>query len=1309
MFEIVLIPQIVNAKEHAKLFDCVKYNNTENNTYLFNENTDLQVIIPSDAIYFNGHYYKIFTETMNWSEAKKYCEEIDGHLVTITSADEQAFIETINMNNYNLWIGAYRDELFNWYWVTGEEWDYTNWADGEPNDSNNVVANENCVALWSKLWNDLNQNNLSEQRGYICEWDNAPLGDSRLYNGHTYQIFSINIATWEDVNLYCKELGGHLATITTPEENNFLFEMMLDCGYQNAYFGLSDSENEGDWKWVTDELFSYSNWHSGEPNSENSSENYAMFFYKFSDGTWNDGDFNNNMNGNITFICEWDEPHYNQQKYKLFDLSMTWNEAKEYCEHINGHLVTITSQEEQNYLQFLIGNGNKGQYWIGGYKQDDEWAWITDEKWNYSNWANGEPNNEENDECCIEIINKPFSTLTFGEWNDLNPSGDPGTTCDIDNIGFICEWDNGIFSPPVLVTPEPDEPLPPVTRTITAEYSGGTGIICDADYNAYSTDSFMFFATLTNMFQDGDLNRNDCSAYNVKAEITLPDGFSFDKTSKVSSKTYTFDEISIMDNIIETVYLQKPPIGKSTAKIHITADNAKEVNSSYEFNIDKYEFNADVYRADFLTKSDLGSKMENTYFNLPESPSQKLVKAAKENGLDFATNTWAAFMNTMDIADNPSKILDYAIEEADMYEAIIMSMFESSVDYKVMGYINDDTTKKSKKLMDLITSEMKDVYQMTNFDWDKMSAKERQLLADNISNFFKRDNSAIATTAKISSVTGNVLKYAGDAQSAIETIVSYYNMWCLSDAMKQILDDMYIESLSYNNSALSQAILNCTSIINSGAAEFAASMTGYATLAVGKDLAQFAFDKFWGKVKTAFQVSYPGAFLLHATYTASKYITGVCFNADAIEEKYCKMEALVNMENVLMSVYNTEKNNFKAANSPYTAEVYNSAVDVMFNMLDIDCDYAIAFADAIDSSLFGKISAALGDKTIEDFKKSVRSIQSSTFDFHETVLIYWIGELEKDGNDRYKEYLPLFDESWERVKKRYNINCPVDVYVFDTDGVLVGSVVDNVPYCRSDANITIATEGDKKTIYMYGDSQYKIVYEGNDTGTMDIAVTEYDDNNSSRNVYFNGLELKDGLKYTSTENGTVSEDNAYVLTNESEENITPDYDSQTASDSGTYTVSIERGYFIEDTAVSRTLHTGENAEIAAYVPDGYKFDGWTSDVGEDIFEDASSAATKIYMVGHDVNITAHIVENPRLQIADKTNTSVTVKALSCDDINDGTVILAVYDDNGVLKNIYTKDFAQEVMFDNIDLTACTVKAMLWDSLNGMTPLADTAD
>ena len=129
------------------------------------------------------------------------------------------------------------------------------------------------------------------------------------YNGHYYLVISSeDVNSFEEARIFCKSVGGYLAIIDNEEENVFLYDYMVSEGYKNAYFGLTDREEEGTWKLIDGNMPSYTNWHTGEPNSENPDEDYAMFYYKFTDGSWNDGDFGNNtVNGGKVFICEWDE------------------------------------------------------------------------------------------------------------------------------------------------------------------------------------------------------------------------------------------------------------------------------------------------------------------------------------------------------------------------------------------------------------------------------------------------------------------------------------------------------------------------------------------------------------------------------------------------------------------------------------------------------------------------------------------------------------------------------------------------------------------------------------------------------------------------------------------------------------------------------------------------------------------------------------------------------------------------------------------------------------------------------------------
>ena len=132
--------------------------------------------------------------------------------------------------------------------------------------------------------------------------------DAIEINTHYYEFYRLpEISTWESAEEYCRSVGGHLAVISSEEENNALFALMVERGYKNAYFGYTDRENEGNWHWIDGYTSDYVNWASIEPNSDNSHEDYAMFYWKYPDGKWNDGDFGRNtVNGDTVFICEWD-------------------------------------------------------------------------------------------------------------------------------------------------------------------------------------------------------------------------------------------------------------------------------------------------------------------------------------------------------------------------------------------------------------------------------------------------------------------------------------------------------------------------------------------------------------------------------------------------------------------------------------------------------------------------------------------------------------------------------------------------------------------------------------------------------------------------------------------------------------------------------------------------------------------------------------------------------------------------------------------------------------------------------------------
>lgn len=118
------------------------------------------------------------------------------------------------------------------------------------------------------------------------------------FQNNAYIVLSLDeVTSWEAAGAYCAQQGGHLATIDSQAENDYVSSLLTEAGVGTAFLGLS--KEDGEWIWYNGLPLAYSNWASGQP----SSKSYAMMD-NTQGGQWVAGTFPST--GSAVFVCEWD-------------------------------------------------------------------------------------------------------------------------------------------------------------------------------------------------------------------------------------------------------------------------------------------------------------------------------------------------------------------------------------------------------------------------------------------------------------------------------------------------------------------------------------------------------------------------------------------------------------------------------------------------------------------------------------------------------------------------------------------------------------------------------------------------------------------------------------------------------------------------------------------------------------------------------------------------------------------------------------------------------------------------------------------
>lgn len=126
---------------------------------------------------------------------------------------------------------------------------------------------------------------------------------------------------------------------------------------------------------------------------------------------------------------------YDGHTYQFFNIKTSWEDAREYCDAIGGHLVSISDAKEQAMIEMFMKISDKSgwsdtAYWAGGEKTSGSWKWITSEDFSYINFNDRSDSGDK--------------YLQLKAWGEGWSKGGAWSTADgnrRERSFFVCEWD----------------------------------------------------------------------------------------------------------------------------------------------------------------------------------------------------------------------------------------------------------------------------------------------------------------------------------------------------------------------------------------------------------------------------------------------------------------------------------------------------------------------------------------------------------------------------------------------------------------------------------------------------------------------------------------------------------------------------------------------------------------------------------------------------------------------------------------------------------------------------------------------------
>uniref|UniRef100_A0AC34FEB7 C-type lectin domain-containing protein n=1 Tax=Panagrolaimus sp. ES5 TaxID=591445 RepID=A0AC34FEB7_9BILA len=226
--------------------------------------------------------------------AESICQQHKGHLASIHSAFDSAFIQEEAQQNFtanttdNFWIGLNDFQTFQtWEWIDGSVLNFVDWDKGQPQN----IPGYDCGAakVSSGRWIS---DDCDSDKPFVCEIKAVTATTTTTFQsatptqnpqkcsgnwkyfettGFCYKSFTKD-SNWGDAENFCFTQGGHLTSIHSLAENIFVANLIPfapndhTCDKDTwAWIGFFTVTKDANWMWTDNTAFNFSAWAPGRP------------------------------------------------------------------------------------------------------------------------------------------------------------------------------------------------------------------------------------------------------------------------------------------------------------------------------------------------------------------------------------------------------------------------------------------------------------------------------------------------------------------------------------------------------------------------------------------------------------------------------------------------------------------------------------------------------------------------------------------------------------------------------------------------------------------------------------------------------------------------------------------------------------------------------------------------------------------------------------------------------------------------------------------------------------------------------------